>query len=76
MIVPKYSLFSDNISPTPSRILASRTSIQPNGDIGGTGDMGAQICIVCEKVQQAIDCVGATLNDVIRTITYTTYIEE
>ena len=38
--------------------------------------MGAQICIVCEKVQQAIDCVGATLNDVIRTITYTTYIEE
>ena len=43
---------------------------------GVTRDMGAQICIFCEKVPQAIDCVGATLNDVVRTITYTTDIEE
>lgn len=72
----KYPLFNDNISPILSRILASQASIQPNGDIGGTRGMGAQIRIFCEKVQQAIDCVGATLNNVVRTITHTTDIEE
>ena len=56
--------------------VAGQTSIQPNGDIGGTGDMGAQIRIVCEKVGQALGSVGATIDDVVRTITYTTDIEE
>ena len=56
--------------------VAGQTSVQPNGDIGGTGDMGGQIRIVCEKVRQALGSVGATLDDVVRTITYTTDIEE
>ena len=56
--------------------VAGQTSTLPNGDIGGTGDMGAQIRIVCEKVGQALDAVGATLDDVVRTVTYTTDIEE
>ena len=56
--------------------VAGQTSIQPDGDIGGTDDIGAQIRIVCEKVREALDCVGATLDDVVRTITYTTDIEE
>ena len=56
--------------------VAGQTSTQPNGDIGGTGDMGAQIRIVCEKVGQALGSVGAVLDDVVRTITYTTDIEE
>ena len=38
--------------------------------------MGAQIRIVCEKVGQALGSVGAVLDDVVRTITYTTDIEE
>lgn len=56
--------------------VAGQTSVQPNGDIGGTGDMGTQIRIVCEKVRRALASVGATLDDVVRTITYTTDIEE
>ncbi len=56
--------------------VAGQTSVLPDGGIGGTGDMGAQIRIVCEKVQQALASVGAVLDDVVRTITYTTDIEE
>lgn len=56
--------------------VAGQTSVLPDGGIGGTGDMGAQIRIVCEKVQQALSSVGAALDDVVRTITYTTDIEE
>ncbi len=56
--------------------VAGQTSVLPDGGIGGTGDMGAQIRIVCEKVQQALGSVGAALDDVVRTITYTTDIEE
>lgn len=56
--------------------VAGQTSTLLNGEVGGTGDMGAQIRIVCEKVGQALDSVGATLDDVVRTVTYTTDIEE
>ncbi len=56
--------------------VAGQTSVMPDGGIGGVGDMGAQIRIVCEKVQQALGSVGAALDDVVRTITYTTDIEE
>ena len=34
--------------------VAGQTSVLPDGSIGGAGDMGAQIRIVCEKVQQAL----------------------
>ena len=56
--------------------VAGQTSVLPDGGIGGTGDMGAQIRIVCEKVQQALGSVGAALDDVVRTVTYTLDIEE
>jgi enamine deaminase RidA (YjgF/YER057c/UK114 family) len=56
--------------------VAGQTSVLPDGGIGGTGDMGAQIRIVCEKVQQALASVGAALDDVVRTVTYTLDIEE
>ncbi|HBK80145.1 MAG TPA: hypothetical protein DDZ83_10825 [Nitrospinae bacterium] len=56
--------------------VAGHTSILPNGDIGGVGDMREQIRIVCEKIQQALGTVGATLDDVVRTISYTLDIEE
>lgn len=56
--------------------VAGQTSVLPDGGIGGAGDMGAQIRIVCEKVRQALGSVGAALDDVVRTITYTLDIEE
>jgi len=56
--------------------VAGQTSVMPNGDIGGVGDMREQIQIVCEKIQQALATVGATLDDVVRTITYTLDIEK
>ena len=56
--------------------VAGQTSVLPDGSIGGAGDMDAQIRIVCEKVQQALGSVGAALDDVVRTVTYTLDIEE
>ena len=43
-----------------------------NGDVGGKGDMRAQIALVCQNIQVALGSVGATLADVTRTVTYTT----
>jgi enamine deaminase RidA (YjgF/YER057c/UK114 family) len=56
--------------------VAGQTSVLVSGDIGGVGDMREQIRIVCGKIQQALGTVGATLDDVVRTITYTLDIEE
>ena len=44
--------------------VAGQTSVLPNGDIGGAGDMRAQIRIVCEKIRQALGAVGAGLDNV------------
>lgn len=50
--------------------VAGKTSIQPDGSIGGIGDLRAQIRLVCEAVRECVEYVGATLNDVVRTVTY------
>jgi len=42
-----------------------------NGEVAGKGDMRAQIALVCQNIQIALESVGATLADVTRTVTYT-----
>jgi enamine deaminase RidA (YjgF/YER057c/UK114 family) len=50
--------------------VAGKTSIQPNGSIGGVGDLRKQIGLVCQAVRASVEYVGATLDDVVRTVTY------
>lgn len=46
------------------------------GTIVGKGDMGAQIAQVGENLRVALEAAGATLDDLVRTTTYVTDIEE
>jgi 2-iminobutanoate/2-iminopropanoate deaminase len=56
--------------------VSGRTARLPNGQLHGKGDMRAQIRLVCENIKTALDSVGATFADVVRTTTYTTDIDE
>ena len=46
------------------------------GNIIGKGDMGAQIRQVGENLRTALESAGATLDDLVRTCTYVTDIDE
>lgn len=46
------------------------------GEVVGKGDMRAQIRRVCENIKIGLEHVGATFHDVVRTITFTTNIDE
>jgi 2-iminobutanoate/2-iminopropanoate deaminase len=50
--------------------VAGKTSIQPDGSIGGVNDLRGQIGLVCEGIKTCVEYVGATLNYVVRTVTY------
>jgi 2-iminobutanoate/2-iminopropanoate deaminase len=50
--------------------VAGKTSIRPDGSIGGVGDLRAQIGLACKAVQDSLLYVGATLDNVVRTVTY------
>ncbi len=50
--------------------VAGKTSIQPDASIGCVGDLRGQIALVCEAVKASVEYVGATLDDVVRTVTY------
>src|SRR5262245_45174193 len=50
--------------------VAGKTSIQLDGSIGCVGDLRGQIGLVCQAVQKSVEYVGATLSDVVRTVTY------
>jgi enamine deaminase RidA (YjgF/YER057c/UK114 family) len=56
--------------------VAGRTARLINGDVHPKGDMRGQIRLVCENIQKALDSVGATFADVVRTVTYTTDIDD
>ena len=47
-----------------------------DGNVIGKGDMGAQIRQVGENLKLALESAGATLEDLVRTTTYVTDIEE
>jgi enamine deaminase RidA (YjgF/YER057c/UK114 family) len=50
--------------------VAGKTSIQPDASIGCVGDLRGQIALVCKAIQDSVEYVGATLDDVVRTVTY------
>ena len=52
--------------------VSGRTARMANGELAGKGDMRAQLRGVCEKLQIALESVGATFSDVTRTFTYVT----
>ena len=56
--------------------LAGRSARLMNGDVHPKGDMRGQIRHVCENIGVALASVGATFDDVVRTVTYTTDIKE
>lgn len=47
-----------------------------NGEIVGPGDMRAQIRQVGENLKAGLEAAGATLNDLVKTTTYVTDIDE
>lgn len=50
--------------------VAGKTSIRPDGSIGCAGDLRGQLGLVCEAIRDSLTHVGASLNDVVRTVTY------
>jgi 2-iminobutanoate/2-iminopropanoate deaminase len=56
--------------------VAGRTARLPNGNVHPKGDMRGQIRHVCENIEKALASVGASFKDIVRTVTYTTNIDE
>ncbi|MEE9255940.1 MAG: RidA family protein [bacterium] len=56
--------------------LSGGTSTLPGGELAGKGDMRAQPRQVRENVKTALENVGGGLGDVVRTVTYTTDVDE
>jgi enamine deaminase RidA (YjgF/YER057c/UK114 family) len=56
--------------------LAGQLAREPSGDMVGKGDMTAQIRKVCENIGKGLAHAGATFDDVVRSTTYVTDIEE
>jgi 2-iminobutanoate/2-iminopropanoate deaminase len=50
--------------------VAGKTSIQIDGSIGCVNDLRGQIGLVCKGIKACVEYVGATLDDVVRTVTY------
>lgn len=56
--------------------LAGQLPRESTGEIVGKGDMSAQLRKVCENIGKGLAHVGATFDDVVRSTTYVTDIEE
>lgn len=56
--------------------VAGQVARDRDGNDVGKGDMRAQIAQVGENIRDALEAVGATLNDIVRTTTYVTDIDE
>ena len=50
--------------------VAGKTSIQPDASIGCVGNLRGQIALVCKAVRDSVEYVGASLDYVVRTVTY------
>jgi enamine deaminase RidA (YjgF/YER057c/UK114 family) len=58
------------------RILVSgTTSTGPSGDVMGVGDLESQTRFVLDKIQLAVEQLGGTLSDIVRTRIYLRDIE-
>lgn len=56
--------------------LAGQMAREPTGEIVGKGNMTAQLRKVCENLQKGLAYAGATFDDVVRSTTYVTDIDE
>jgi 2-iminobutanoate/2-iminopropanoate deaminase len=56
--------------------LAGQMAREPTGEIVGIGDMRAQMRKTCENIGKGLAYAGATFDDVVRSTTYVTDIEE
>lgn len=56
--------------------VAGQVARDVDGKVVGEGDMAAQISQVGENIKACLEAVGASLDDVVKTTTYVTDIEE
>src|SRR5215210_7830148 len=56
--------------------LAGQMAREPGGDVVGKGDMKAQLRKVCDNIGKGLAYAGATFDDVVRSTTYVTDIDE
>ncbi len=56
--------------------LAGQMAREPTGEIVGKKDMAAQIRKVCDNIGKGLAYAGATFDDVVRSTTYVTDIDE
>jgi enamine deaminase RidA (YjgF/YER057c/UK114 family) len=56
--------------------VAGQVARDANGELVGKGDMAAQIAQVGENIKDCLEAAGASLDDVVKTTTYVTDIEE
>jgi 2-iminobutanoate/2-iminopropanoate deaminase len=57
-------------------IVSGQVSRDVKGNVVGKGDMGAQIRQVGENLRMGLEAAGARLEDLVRTVTYVTDIDE
>ena len=50
--------------------VAGKTSMLPDGRVGAVGDLRGQIALVCTAIRDSLAYVGASLEEVVRTVTY------
>jgi 2-iminobutanoate/2-iminopropanoate deaminase len=71
-------LYSHVVSVEPKRLIfvSGQLSRDRNGNVVGKGDMGAQLRQALENIKAALEAAGAKLEDLVRTNTYVTDIDE
>jgi 2-iminobutanoate/2-iminopropanoate deaminase len=71
-------LYSHVVVAPPGRLvmLSGQLSRDETGAIVGKGDMRAQIRQVCENIKRGLAAAGASLEDLVKSNTYVTDIEE
>jgi 2-iminobutanoate/2-iminopropanoate deaminase len=71
-------LYSHVVSVEPRRLIfvSGQLARNKDGHIVGAGDMRAQLRQALENIKAALEAAGASLNDLVRTNTYVTDINE
>jgi enamine deaminase RidA (YjgF/YER057c/UK114 family) len=77
-IVNGHVLYSHVVVVEGRRVIfiSGQLARDQQGNVVGPGDMRAQIRQVGENLKAALEAAGATLNDLVKTTTYVTDIEE